>query len=103
VTSWVEVSERRLRANTGCWVDAAGGDTAVLAVVKANAYGHGAGVCAPVLAQAGAEWLGVGMRLRARPFVRCWRRRELRMRTSLGYWLCGGQSAGMPKRLCRVG
>jgi alanine racemase len=27
--------------------------------VKANAYGHGAEVCAPVLAQAGAEWLGV--------------------------------------------
>jgi alanine racemase len=40
-------------------VEAAGGDTAVLAVVKANAYGHGAGVCAPVLAKAGAEWLGV--------------------------------------------
>jgi alanine racemase len=31
----------------------------VLAVVKANAYGHGAAVCAPVLAKAGAEWLGV--------------------------------------------
>jgi alanine racemase len=40
-------------------VEAAGKDTAVLAVVKANAYGHGAGVCAPVLAKAGAEWLGV--------------------------------------------
>jgi alanine racemase len=41
-------------------VDAAGRETAVLAVVKANAYGHGAAVCAPVLARAGAEWLGVG-------------------------------------------
>jgi alanine racemase len=59
VTSWVEVSERRLRANYRLLVDAAGDDTAVLAVVKANAYGHGAGVCAPVLAKAGAEWLGV--------------------------------------------
>jgi alanine racemase len=60
VTSWVEVSEARLRGNYGLLVDAAGRETAVLAVVKANAYGHGASVCAPVLARAGAEWLGVG-------------------------------------------
>ena len=59
MTSWVEVSERRLIANYRLLVDAAGGDTAVLAVVKANAYGHGAALCAPVLARAGAEWLGV--------------------------------------------
>ena len=32
---------------------------ALLAVIKANAYGHGAALCAPVLAMAGAEWLGV--------------------------------------------
>lgn len=31
----------------------------LLAVVKADAYGHGARLCAPWLAQAGAEWLGV--------------------------------------------
>jgi alanine racemase len=31
----------------------------VLAVIKANAYGHGAQVCAPVLVDAGARWLGV--------------------------------------------
>jgi alanine racemase len=59
VKSWVEVSERRLVGNYGLLVQAAGGDTAVLAVVKANAYGHGAGICAPVLARAGAEWLGI--------------------------------------------
>ncbi|WP_353070019.1 alanine racemase [Tunturibacter empetritectus] len=57
--SWVEVSERRLTANYGLLREAAGGETAVLAVVKANAYGHGAAVCAPVLARAGAEWVGV--------------------------------------------
>ncbi|WP_353064580.1 alanine racemase [Tunturibacter psychrotolerans] len=57
--SWVEVSERRLAGNYRLLRDAAGGDTAVLAVVKANAYGHGAAVCAPVLVRAGAEWLGV--------------------------------------------
>jgi alanine racemase len=59
VKSWVEISEKRLKANYKLLVEAAGGDTAVLAVIKANAYGHGAELCAPVLAQAGAEWLGV--------------------------------------------
>jgi alanine racemase len=59
VKSWVEVSERRLAGNYRLLREAAGGDTAVLAVVKANAYGHGAAVCAPVLVRAGAEWLGV--------------------------------------------
>ncbi len=57
--SWVEISEKRLIANYRLLVEAAGGDTPVLAVVKANAYGHGADLCAPVLARAGAEWLGV--------------------------------------------
>jgi alanine racemase len=50
----VEVSERRLKANYRLLVEAAGRETAVLAVVKANAYGHGAAVCAQVLAKAGA-------------------------------------------------
>jgi alanine racemase len=59
VKSWVEISEKRLRANYGLLVEAAGGGTPVLAVVKANAYGHGANLCAPVLARAGAEWLGI--------------------------------------------
>ena len=57
--SWLEVSEERLTGNYRVLVGAAGGGTGVLAVVKANAYGHGARVCAPVLARAGAEWLGV--------------------------------------------
>jgi alanine racemase len=59
VKSWVEISGPRLAANYNVLAAAAGDDTAVLAVVKANAYGHGAAVCAPVLARAGAEWLGV--------------------------------------------
>jgi alanine racemase len=59
VTSWVEISECRLIANYRLLFKAAGGDTAVLAVVKANAYGHGAAVCAQALARAGPEWLGV--------------------------------------------
>jgi alanine racemase len=59
VKSWVEISERRLVANYNLLVRGAGPDTAVLSVVKANAYGHGAAICAPVLARAGAQWLGV--------------------------------------------
>ncbi len=59
VKSWTEISAQRLAANYGILVEAAGSGTGVLAVVKANAYGHGAALCAPVLAQAGAAWLGV--------------------------------------------
>ncbi len=61
--SWIEISEERLaenyqRARTVLEHETRP-DAALLAVVKANAYGHGAGVCAPVLARAGAKWLGV--------------------------------------------
>jgi alanine racemase len=59
VKSWLEISEERLAANYDTLVRAAGNEVAVLAVVKANAYGHGAKVCAPVLVRAGAAWLGV--------------------------------------------
>jgi alanine racemase len=59
VKSWVEISGQRLIANYNLLAHAAGSDTAVLAVIKANAYGHGSTLCAPVLARAGAQWLGV--------------------------------------------
>jgi alanine racemase len=59
VKIWVEVSEERLAANFRVVSAAAGPETEVLAVIKANAYGHGAEVCAPMLANAGAPWLGV--------------------------------------------
>ncbi len=39
--------------------EAAGAETQVLAVVKANAYGHGAELCATALVRARAEWAGV--------------------------------------------
>ncbi len=38
---------------------AAGPDAEPLAVIKADAYGHGATLCAPALVSAGARWLGV--------------------------------------------
>jgi alanine racemase len=59
VKTWVEISEHRLKANYKLLAEAAGHDTAVLATIKANAYGHNAALCAPVLARAGAPWLGV--------------------------------------------
>jgi alanine racemase len=59
VKSWLEISEERLAANFRALGRVAGDGIAVLAVVKADAYGHGATVCAPALARAGAEWLGV--------------------------------------------
>jgi alanine racemase len=58
LTSWIEISQERLRANYEVLQEAAG-EAAVLAVVKANAYGHGLERCAQVLAGSGAEWLGV--------------------------------------------
>jgi alanine racemase len=59
VKNWVEISESRLRNNYNVLAEVAGPESAVLAVVKANAYGHGACLCAPILARAGAHWLGV--------------------------------------------
>jgi alanine racemase len=66
VKIWVEIDEERLAGNFAALQRVVAGgsgetasETALLAVVKANAYGHGIGACAPVLARAGAEWLGV--------------------------------------------
>jgi alanine racemase len=59
VKSWVEISRQWLAANYRLLVDAVGAETSVMAVVKADAYGHGADLCAVILAAAGAEWLGV--------------------------------------------
>ena len=57
--SWIEISAAGLRHNFQAVQQAAGAAFEVLAVVKADAYGHGAAVCAPVLAEAGARWFGV--------------------------------------------
>jgi len=59
VKTWVEISSRRLIANYNLLQQAAGPDTTVLAVIKANAYGHATELCALALARAGAPWLGV--------------------------------------------
>jgi alanine racemase len=56
---WAEISRSRLLANYEKLRSLAGPETELLAVVKANAYGHRADLCAPWLADAGATWLGV--------------------------------------------
>jgi alanine racemase len=59
VKNWVEISGARLVENFRATRTAAGGDVETLAVIKADGYGHDAMLCAPVLAKAGARWLGV--------------------------------------------
>jgi len=64
-----EISIDRLLHNYRLLRSAAG-DAGLIAVVKANAYGHGVAACASALAAAGAGWLGVtcvqeGVALRA--------------------------------------
>jgi alanine racemase len=59
LNNWIEVSDERLTANFHALQAAAGPETTILAVIKANAYGHGAERCAPTLVRAGATWLGV--------------------------------------------
>ena len=56
---WAEISSSRLTHNFRTLKAAAGESVDLLAVIKADAYGHGAAECAPVLAGAGARWLGV--------------------------------------------
>ena len=55
---WAEISRSRLRANYRILKSLAA-PAELLAIVKANAYGHGNTACAQVLVDEGAEWLGV--------------------------------------------
>jgi alanine racemase len=56
---WAEVSSHRLLANYKKLLGMAGSQAELMPVVKANAYGHDLLACAPLLAAAGATWLGV--------------------------------------------
>lgn len=55
---WAEISRSNLLHNFRLLRDLAA-PADMLAVVKANAYGHGAVACARLLADSGANWLGV--------------------------------------------
>jgi alanine racemase len=57
--TWAQVSLANLRYNFGVVQRHIGVGITVCAVVKADAYGHGATECARALEEEGARWLGV--------------------------------------------
>jgi len=57
--AWIEIDHDALRHNLATIRALAGPDRAVIAIVKANAYGHGAVAVARTLVAAGAERLAV--------------------------------------------
>ena len=56
---WVEISTQALEHNFSFLKQLAEPHAEILAIVKANAYGHGLAICAPAVVRAGAQWLGV--------------------------------------------
>jgi alanine racemase len=56
-----EIDLSRLRANFRLLADLVGPEVSVMGIVKADAYGHGAGAAARSLAEEGAAWLGVAL------------------------------------------
>ena len=65
--SWVEVSLARLRSNFRALRALVGPKIQILAVLKADAYGHGAVEVAGALAEEGADWFGVTCAAEALP------------------------------------
>lgn len=57
--TWLEIDLDRLKYNMKSVRDYVDRDVKILAVVKANSYGHGAVECAPVFLENGADMLGV--------------------------------------------
>jgi len=57
--TWAQVSLENLRYNFGVVQSHIGAGITICAVVKADAYGHGAVECARALEEEGAHWLGV--------------------------------------------
>ncbi len=57
-TSWIEISRAALESNLRAFRNVIAAPTQLMAVVKANAYGHGLEAIAPLVA-AQADWLGV--------------------------------------------
>jgi alanine racemase len=56
--SWIEIDASRLRSNIDAFRSAVSSGTSIMTVIKANAYGHGLEVVAPIVAER-ADWLGV--------------------------------------------
>lgn len=60
-STYAEIHLDSFRHNLLAVRNALSSDVKILAVVKADAYGHGAVACAKVAANAGADYLGVGI------------------------------------------
>jgi alanine racemase len=56
---WVEIHTRALEENFRFLSALAAPHAELLAIVKADAYGHSLSICAPAMVRAGAHWLGV--------------------------------------------
>jgi alanine racemase len=56
--TWIEIDTKAARHNIDAFRGILSPGTALMVVVKANAYGHGLEVYAPIAAE-GADWLGV--------------------------------------------
>lgn len=59
--TWADINLDALAANFHIVKEQVGPDVNVMAVVKANAYGHGAVECARRLEAEGADWFGVAL------------------------------------------
>ncbi len=59
--TWAEIDLNNLAANFNQIKQRVSPAARVMAVVKANAYGHGAVECARRLASEGADWFGVAL------------------------------------------
>lgn len=59
--TWAEIDLDALAANFHLVRELVGAGVKIMAVVKANAYGHGAVRCAQRLAGEGADWFGVAL------------------------------------------
>src|SRR5262249_10627259 len=59
--TWAEIDLNNLAANFNSIKERVGSTAKVMAVVKANAYGHGSVQCARRLVKEGAEWFAVAL------------------------------------------
>lgn len=59
--TWAEIDLHQLAANFHQVKQRVGATARIMAVVKANAYGHGAVACARRFAAEGADWFGVAL------------------------------------------
>ena len=82
--TWAQVSLTNLRYNFGVVQRHIGAGINVCAVVKADAYGHGATECAQALEEEGALWLGVTSLDEAIPLRECGIRTRILLMT--GFW-----------------